>query len=108
MPSAWNDAAGHQRREYRPLSRRDIGCRASQRIGGPVQEDRWGRNLRALRELPLHLSKPRFARRICVPMAIGMNHHVDEIGVVERRRGQVVFIIAEAPAWRPGGPEKLA
>ncbi len=107
MSGAWNDAACDQGGEYRTLGGCYLGCGASQRIGGAIQKDRRRRNLRTLRELPLRLLKPLFARRICIPMAIGMDHDVDEIGIVERGRGQVVFFIAEVPAGRPGLPQEV-
>src|ERR1700722_15506151 len=108
MPGAWNDAASNQGREYRSRRWRYCRRRASQRIRCAIQKDRRRRDLRALRELPFHLLKPLFARRISIPMTIGVNHHVHEIGIVERGRGWIILFVAEMPAGRPRLPQQLA
>ena len=67
-----------------------------------------GLDFGALGQLPLDRQEARFARRVPVPMAVGVNHHVDEIGIVEGRRGAVERLVAEVPGGRPGLPEQAA
>ena len=43
-----------------------------------------------------------------VAVAIGVDHDLDKVGVVERRRRSIERLVGEAPGRRPGLPEKTA
>ena len=55
--------------------------------------------------LPFDLLVGRIARREAETMAIGMDHHVDIVGVVERRRRALERRVVETPGWRVARPD---
>ena len=57
---------------------------------GPVQHDRWHGDWRTLGQSALGLLETRLARGVAVAVAVGVNHHWDEIGNVEGRRREVI------------------
>ena len=82
MSGAIDDAARHERGESGSLVRVLRG-RCAEPIAAAVQGDRRSLDAWALRETPLDLEKPGLSRRISDAVTIGMNHHVNEVGVVE-------------------------
>src|SRR6266567_1167049 len=75
----------------------------------PAVQDH-GRHLdaRPLREPALDRVEARIARRIAMPMPVEMDHHRDEVGVVEGDRDALEDSIVEPPARRPVAPEETA
>ena len=105
VSGAFDDALRDELRELLPQPGRVTrGPAAEPRRAGP-EHDRRHIDRRALRQPPLHVFKPRLARRIELPVPIGMHDDVDEIGIVERRRGARVGFVGVLPFRRPRLPE---
>src|ERR1700728_1724105 len=83
MPGAWDDAPRHQGREDRAFGWRHIRGWAREWIGGAIEQDGRSSNRRTFREFALHLLKTFFAWRVSIAMAVGMNHHFNEVGILE-------------------------
>ena len=74
-----------QRRERLLLGRR-ARRRTPEPIVGAIQGDRRDLDLRAVSQLAFHVGKPRLAWRVQIAVTIGMDHDIDEVGIVEGRR----------------------
>src|SRR5262245_64360677 len=81
---------------------------ASQAVVRAVQRDRRDVDFRTARQLTLDRLEPRLALRVQVAVAIRVDDAVDEVRIVERRRGLLVRGIGELPGGRPLLPEQLA
>ena len=77
-------------------------------VGGAVQHHGRHRNHRARGEPRLDRGVVRVARRIVVAVPIGLDHHRDDIRVVERGGGLGVLGVGEAVVGRPQFPEQPA
>jgi len=104
VSGALYDAAGNQ--SGKPLL---VLCwllrrRAKSAVGAP-QDDGRHLDLRASRKLALNFEKPLFARRVPVPVAVGMQGDFHEVWVVERRSRPPKGFIGVGPFGRPGLPE---
>ena len=97
VPNTRDHAAGDQRREGTPLSRRRLARRRSDAVFRTVQRDRRRLDLRALGQLCFHVSEPRLTGRVGIAVTIGMDHHVHEVRIVERRRCASEHVVGEAP-----------
>ena len=98
VSGAVDDATGDQGRESLLVSRRIRG-RSTKPTLRPAQHDRGHRNLRTVRQLTLHRQEALFSNRVAVTVPIGMNHDIDEIGVVETRRRTVIAARGESRSY---------
>ena len=53
-------------------------------------------------------SRRGIARGVAEAVAIGLDHDVDEVGIVERGRGALIGRVIEPPVRRPQSPQQLA
>src|SRR5688572_5335029 len=107
MARAVDDAAGDQLGESRSF----IGIlrgRPAESVAAAVEGDRGRFNPRTFGELPFDLDEPRFTGRIADAVTIRVDHHIDEIGIVERRCGLLVGLVRELPRRRPRFPQEPA
>jgi hypothetical protein len=82
MAGSGNDSAGHQGWKLRALVR--IFCsRSGNAVIGSVERDRRDVDFRALRETSFHVLKPWLTGCVAHAVAIGMNHDVDKVRVIE-------------------------
>ena len=81
---------------------------AGDAVVGSVERDARSLNLGPLGELLLHGFETFFTRRVSDAMAIGVDDHIDEVGIVERRRRAIVDFVGEMPTRRPELPQQLA
>jgi hypothetical protein len=75
-------------------------------VGGAVQHDRRHRDRRLGGETLLDRLQCRVARGQAVAVAVRLDRHRDEVGVVEARRGRVKGRIVELPVRRPQMPQQ--
>ncbi len=80
----------------------------SHRVLGAVQHDSRYGDRRSLGQAALDRVKARLAWRIAVTVTVGVDHHVDEVRIVERCCGALERRVVEAPARGPLPPEKPA
>lgn len=73
-----------------------------------VDRDGGDANRRLCGELRLDSRIGGIARNQPIAVTVGMDHDVDEIGVVERRRACLERRIVKRPSWRPHRPELAA
>ena len=107
VAGAVDDAARDELRERRAL----VGIlrgRSAETVAPAIQRDRRRLDTWTLRETLLGLEEPRFTWRVADAVAIRVNHHVDEVGVVERCGGPFVGLGRELPGRRPGLPQEPA
>src|SRR5688572_2430630 len=107
VAGAVDDATGHELRERRPL----IGIlsgRSADAVARAIQGDCRCDDAWTLREALLDLQEPGFTWCVSDAVAIGMNHHVDEVGIVERGCRLLVGVVRELPRRRPGLPQESA
>src|SRR5688572_1460631 len=107
MARAVDDAAGEQPGESRSF----IGVlrgRPAESVAAAVEGDRGRFDPRTLGELPFDLHEPRFTGRIADAVTIRVDHHIDEIRIVERRCGLLVGLVRELPRRRPRFPQEPA
>jgi hypothetical protein len=95
--AAAREAVGHKA----AAGRRDA-------VGVAFEPDRRHRDRRPCGEPPLNVVIGRVAGHEAEAVAVGVDHHIDEVGVIERagraRKGRRV----EVPARRPQAPQQLA
>ena len=77
-------------------------------VVGAVQDDARHGDRRALGEAALDVVEARIAGRVAVAVPVGVDHDVDEVGIVERRRGVLEGRVVEAPGRRPFPPQQPA
>src|ERR1700730_10189104 len=77
-------------------------------VGFALQSDCRDRDRRLAGELTLDCVEGRLARRDAVTVTIGLDHHLDESGIVERRCGLFVSRIVKAVIGRPELPKQAA
>src|SRR6185503_13642799 len=88
-----------------------VRLRARRRIHAvvvPVQHDRRHRDRRPPGQARFGLLDLRIAGHEPEAMPVRVDHHLDEVRIVERRRGALVRRLVEAPARRPEAPEQPA
>src|SRR5262245_921891 len=83
--TSWNDAALRSGGKQSEVARRAM--RKAHGIVGSMKDDARHRDRRPLGEPALDGVVPRLARGVAVAMAIRVDHHVDEVRVVEGRCG---------------------
>src|SRR5471030_997312 len=108
MPGTFHYALVDELWQRRALGGRDLRGRAPKRIVAAVHGDRRYRNRRPFRQLLFGVEEPGLTWRIEVAVPVRVNHAVYEVGVVERPRGEVEHLLAEAPGRRPLPPHELA
>ena len=99
---------GMVRRWYGPVKNLAcaIGCLRRHGAGGlALQRDRRHGDRRLRGELFLDRRKRRIARHVAVAHPVRMDHHVDEIRIVERARARLERRIVERPVRRPQLPQ---
>lgn len=77
-------------------------------VVGAVEGDARHADVRLLCEAGLQGRVRRVAGRQAMAVAVGVDHDVDEIGVVEGRRAALVGRVVELPDRRPHAPQQLA
>src|SRR4029077_2540479 len=101
VPAAFDKALVDEIWEACPLTGADGSRWSAESVVGAVQQNRRHRDRRPLGECPLHLEKPTLTGGVEVAMAIGMDHAVNEVGILEGGRGERVHLVAELPRRRP-------
>jgi hypothetical protein len=84
------------------------GRRRAHTVVAAVEADRRHRDRRLRRQAPLDARIRRITGDEPEAVAVRMDHHVDEVGVVERLRAALEGGVVEAPARRPGLPQQPA
>jgi hypothetical protein len=98
----------HQIRKDSAFRGRSVGRRSHDAVVGAVEDDGRHRNRRTLGQPGLGIFEARLARSIADAVPVGVDHDVDEVGVVERRRRAVEGVVGETPRWRYLPPEMAA
>lgn len=82
VPHIGDHLARNKRRE-RSMINGWIGWLQRDTVVCTVERDRRNLNLGTLRELLLNFDEAGLSRRISVPMAVGVNHDIHKIGIIE-------------------------
>src|SRR5579863_8107294 len=92
----------------RALGGSGFGGSAAYAVIPAMQNNGRDLNFGPLGERLLHGFETRFAGGVTVAMAIGVDHHLDEIRIIERWRGAQVGLLAKMPRRRPLLPQQAA
>src|SRR5262245_64394360 len=106
MTDAGYDASLRSRRKVGKLGLGPLG--RPDRVGAAVKDDGRHRDRRTLGEPPLDRVQAPIAQRVAVAVAIRVDHHRYEIGIVERRGRALERCGLELPGRRPFLPQQPA